>query len=54
MTTTEIVEIMQQAQDDERLRRALALIADIADGSTTANSLPHIARRARDALRRQA
>ncbi len=31
---------------------ALATIADIAEGSTTANSLPHIARIAREVLAR--
>lgn len=36
--------------DNERLRAALALIADIASGSTTPNSLPNIARLARNAL----
>ncbi|OLL27452.1 hypothetical protein BTH42_31905 [Burkholderia sp. SRS-W-2-2016] len=36
--------------DADRLREALALIADIAEGSTTANSLPNIARIARAAL----
>lgn len=38
------------AHDNERLREALTLIADIAEGSTTANSLPNIARIARSAL----
>lgn len=38
------------AHDNARLREALALIADIAEGSTTANSLPNIARLARAAL----
>ena len=33
-------------------RDALQLIADIAEGSTTANSLPHIAKIARQALTR--
>lgn len=37
--------------DNARLRGALELIADIGEGSTTANSLlPHIARLARKAL----
>jgi hypothetical protein len=36
--------------DNARLRAALELIADIGEGSTTANSLPHIARLARKAL----
>lgn len=38
------------AADNQRLREALTLIADIAEGSTTANSLPNIARLARNAL----
>lgn len=38
----------QDARDDEAI--ALGLIADIAEGSTTANSLPHIARIARRAI----
>jgi hypothetical protein len=38
------------AHDNDRMREALALIADIAEGSTTANSLPNIARVARNAL----
>jgi hypothetical protein len=33
-------------------REALELIADIAEGSTTANSLPHIGKLARSALAR--
>jgi hypothetical protein len=36
--------------DNARLRGALELIADISEGSTTANSLPHIAKIAREAL----
>jgi hypothetical protein len=36
--------------DNARLRAALELIADIGEGSTTANSLPHIAKIARAAL----
>lgn len=38
----------QNAHDDEVV--ALGLIADIAEGSTSANSLPHIAGIARKAL----
>jgi len=38
------------AHDNDRMREALALIADIAEGSTTANSLPNIARLARSAI----
>lgn len=38
------------AHDNERLRAALALIAELAIGSATANSLPNIARLARSAL----
>ncbi len=41
---------LQLAHENERLREAIALIADIAEGSTTANSLPNIARLARNAL----
>jgi hypothetical protein len=36
---------------NHKLAAALELIADIAEGSGTANSLPHIARIARQALR---
>lgn len=36
--------------DNAQLRGALELIADISEGSTTANSLPHIAKIARKAL----
>lgn len=36
--------------DNARLRGALELIADISEGSTTANSLPNIAKIAREAL----
>jgi hypothetical protein len=36
--------------DNRRLREALRMISDIAEGSTTANSLPNIARLARNAL----
>jgi hypothetical protein len=38
------------AHDNARLREALHLIADIAEGSSTANSLPNVARIARNAL----
>jgi hypothetical protein len=38
-------------QQLERLRQALELIADIAEASRTANSLPHIAKLAREAFR---
>ncbi|MGF6877383.1 hypothetical protein [Paraburkholderia sp. MM5477-R1] len=38
------------AADNDRLREALRLIAEIAEGSTTAGSLPNIARLARNAL----
>ncbi|CAB3681538.1 hypothetical protein R8871_02538 [Paraburkholderia graminis C4D1M] len=41
---------LRLSHDNERLREALALISDIAHGSTTANSLPNIARIARGAL----
>jgi hypothetical protein len=41
---------LQLAHDNARLREALALIADLAEGSRTANSLPNIARVARAAL----
>ncbi|SKD04465.1 hypothetical protein SAMN05445504_9235 [Burkholderia sp. CF099] len=41
---------LRATHENERLREALALIADIAEGSTTANSLPNIARLARVAL----
>jgi hypothetical protein len=36
--------------DNRRLREAVRMISDIAEGSTTANSLPNIARLARNAL----
>lgn len=36
--------------DNARLREALRVIADIGEASTTANSLPNIARIARNAL----
>lgn len=36
--------------ENERLREALETVADIAEGSETVNSLPHIARIARAAL----
>ena len=36
--------------DNARLREALRTIADIGEGSTTANSLPNVARIARNAL----
>jgi hypothetical protein len=40
----------QLAHENQRMREALSLIADIAAGSTTANSLPNIGRIARAAL----
>jgi hypothetical protein len=40
----------QLAHENQRMREALSLIANIAGGSTTANSLPDIARIARGAL----
>ncbi|TCK37992.1 hypothetical protein B0G84_3294 [Paraburkholderia sp. BL8N3] len=40
----------QLEHDNRRLREVLCLIADIAEGSTTANSLPNIARIARAGL----
>lgn len=42
---------VEQAETIERLHAALATIADIGEGSTTANSLPNIARIAREALK---
>lgn len=44
------VERHEAADEIVRLREALAAIADIAEGSTTANSLPNIARIARAKL----
>jgi hypothetical protein len=41
---------LRSSHENERLREVLALIADIAEGSTTVNSLPNIARLARVAL----
>ncbi|CAB3758516.1 hypothetical protein [Paraburkholderia humisilvae] len=41
---------LRVSHENDRLREVLALIADIAEGSTTANSLPNIARLARVAL----
>jgi hypothetical protein len=50
ITAQTLVLRQQLAHENQRMREALALIADIAGGSTTANSLPNIARIARSAL----
>jgi hypothetical protein len=50
LTRHALVAHLRIAHENQRLREALALIADIASGSTTANSLPNIARLARNAL----
>ena len=42
--------IQSQAEEIKRLRASLELIADIAEGSRTVNSLPHIANIARGLL----
>lgn len=41
----------RQSQHIEKMKGALNMIADIAEGSQTLNSLPHIAKIAREAAR---